>query len=649
MLRVLRLTAVLLVVLVALTGLAVYGAQVSDEDICITLSNGNSDNWKIYDAGRGYVTSESRYHPTIQYDLSHPDYSLVAIPDLADDRRARLVLQPRAEGEPIVLEPAIFDSSHVWPGIRALWLQDFQQLAYLWQNEDRQEQLTIFSMTDHSRRTADIESELSPYGLISASPDGSYLVLNDLDARIRQNHFLFSVADMEFVSLGAEPIVFTTGAWSPIGNVFAGVLPPEYEDRFADQRRTIVLVPADRPEDTIRIPLPSDIFQSITWSPDGQRLVVGRQVLDGLIRYRWYFDLFASDGTPLGQNIPGAFARQIASTDSVVLNIDLIPGFWSDDNAWIFLQPHPDNEALLDLLELDTVSGDITVLEENITSRPMYHLFYSSLSSRAANYNSYTPDPGRILLPLRRGNALTLEYVDFEHNRRFTLLEGARRLLDFSSRYMMPMQLWMNEYFILSYVDQAGNGHVRVIRESDGTVLQDVGGLSQLHGLQPTLDGVSFFGTRNGDPVIEMIDFETGSHQRIVDEFSSISSLANPDSSDFETYANDWAVSISPDQTRAAIVLDDTIGSSYLNTRYLLITELSSGVMYRVDGYVVGNPTWSTDGSLLAYFYPLKNRRAGIRVVNAEGKTVSEAILPTGLSSGWFIRFWNNCEPEPLL
>jgi hypothetical protein len=146
-----------------------------------------------------------------------------------------------------------------------------------------------------------------------------------------------------------------------------------------------------------------------------------------------------------------------------------------------------------------------------------------------------------------------------------------------------------------------------------------------------------------------MIDFETGSHERILDALNTRIPWANPDSVDFARYPNPWGLSISPDQTHAAIVFNENSDSSMQSWRYLFITELSSGVTHRVDGFAVGSPVWSTDGSMLAYFYPAQNRSAGIRVVNTEGTTMSQASLPRGLSTAWNIRLWNNCEPKPLL
>jgi hypothetical protein len=641
MVRLLRWMLILMIVLVALTGLVVYGAQLPDQAVCLTLSN-SSDDLVLYDMQRGLMTEETRYRPSVSYGIPDSAYRVAAYPDPVDHQRARLMLEPLESGESILLEEGVYDDAAFSMASRFQWLKDQQQLAYLWQDVNRRQHLTVFNSVHRSRRSVALSesgSSRSGYSLAGQSADGDYLTLSNLERQFVVGYTLFSIETMQVVSLDPALPPLVSGAWSPREALFAGIA----EQPLGEQEeRELVIVAPETPESLIRIPLTTEIVQAaaVIWSPDGQSLALAQQIAGreevGFI-FRWYFDFFSPDGGRLQPTVIGKRSQQGETVNRLA---ESVPGFWSQDGqTWLFLRDDPDDNRLIRLLALDVAAGSEEVVEANLLSSFVPHMFsFPRTSSSAyplAQSHTVIPDNHRLLLPLWRDNGLTLEYVDYEQNRRLTLVEGAAGVLDntyFSTRWLFP---WDNEHFVIPYTDQAGDTHVRVIRVDDGSLVTDIGGLEQISFLQRMNEGFGFIGQRDGEYHFEIVDFETGAHHSLLTGLSVDST---------------WNAALSPDREYIVLAINEERAESLLSmSTRLFLLRLADETAQRYDDRAVAYPIWSPDSSMFAYVYREENQLPNIRVVNTQGQIVLEQSLPHRTFAQWSLHSWNYCEATPRL
>lgn len=645
MIRLLRVVIGAFCLLAVLTGAVVYGTRESNAPACITLLQGN--NRLLYDAFRGLITKETRYPLGTRYLFSDLNYMLMAYRDPENPDLARLVLEPNEGGEAILLESMADEPANYWSPRRALWIPDPQRLVYLWMDADGRKLLTVFDWQSQRKQTADLTSlgsARTDLSLVEYSADGAYLTLAETGTIAQARYFLLSIEDMRAVSLGSETESFITVAWSPEGHRLAGVTETSTGSGTLNSVRTLVLMSPESPEDAIRIPLATNLLQTLAWSPDGQRLTVARQVLNreaGLLVYRWHFDIYEGDGTPLQQDVIGIPIR--TETRSTPAGLTLVPanfvaGLWSlDGRSWIYLEQDAGESGntnadpvLNTLVSLDVITGERTVIESGLAADFYTRMFFSAPQSNTLFFNrqALIPDNKRLLLPLWRNNRYTLDYLDLEDNRRYTLVEGARELLD--ERFLMVYWLYVPhmENLVVLYRDDQDMLHVRVFRTQDGTVIADIGGIRQLSALQWMADSLGYIASRDGTYNLEMVDVETANHERLMSGLR---------------FDAGWRGVVAPNRQRVAFLVnrDNTYNPSSAGTLY--ISKPLDDPPLQIDENVVLYPRWSDDGTLLAYFYGAGNQRIGLRVVTSEGTPVSQSSELGGTTSQWGIERWGGC------
>jgi Tol biopolymer transport system component len=634
MLRLLRLSGGMLVGIGLFAVLSTFGARLPEQQICVTVSIG--DDLCVYDVHRGLLASETRYAlPSISW-LPDDDYRVAAYPDLEDGRRYRLMLEPQEAGDAILLEEAAYTTESGWWFGRTLWSPDQRRLAYLWQDARQQEHLTIFSIADRSKPTAAL-TQFDPQDddvfLIGWSADGAYLTLREQDMRGGSALHIWSVEMMQPVALDPDLPPLIVGAWSPEGQVFAAITQQQ------DQERLLLFISPENGENSIRVPVSTDIYSNIAWSPDGRRLVLARQPLinrDNLWLYQWYFDRFNSDGTLIQQDIVGNYIPQPAPGDPGN-PINFIPGFWSlDGKKWIFLQDRGEDADFADLKALDTTSGDIEVMEANLVADLALQMFYPTFNTFSSfQQSAATPDNRLLMLPLWRDNALTLEYINFETGQRLTLLEGASDIPDTAFEYSFPPLARQNETnFVVPWVDSSAETHLRVVHADDGEVIIDIGEMESLSRIRLlTNNWIGYMSERDSEHSIEMVNVQTGEHQRILTGLGE---------------QNTWFGVLSPDQRRVAIFVSDSQSLLASGAGQLFIITLGNSDVHVIEDNVLPYPAWSPDSSMLTFSYRGENRRTGIHIVNTAGETVQRTLLPPALYTQSPYR-WSHCEENPPL
>lgn len=638
MLRFLRYTVGLFIALGLLTTVVVYGAKQADDDnICVTLSGSER---VILDARRGYLTRETRYVPATRYFIDGTDYVVLAYPDLQDERFARLVLESTTSDEKIVLEESVIPPDSMFiAGAGFQWLEARQSLAYFWRDAAQQEHLTIFSLRDHSKRTAlvpQVENGRGNIAFASPSANGDYLMFVYFGNQMTSRYLVFSIATMELVALEENLPPMVTAIWSPDGERVAAIVSDGLGTlRSEDRLRELMIFSPDRPLDADRIPLPADMTQNLVWSPDSQTVALARRVIareDGLLITRWYFDLYAADGTPLHLNLAGKRVQQSDIANSQMIYRNVIPGFWSMDGAsWLYVRDHPEDDALVDWAAVDVSTGNDTVMESGIIASLVPYMFTTIPGAIMSFSEEAPPDQRHILFPLRRDNALTLVYVNYETGQRLTLVEDAREILVTAMMFGSSLIPWGTGDFTIPYVDQEGDTHLRRVSRTDGSILSDIGGMEQITSLLPMYNGIGFIAGRDGAFALEKLNFESGAIEPLL---SGV------------TPASMWINRASNGGQYEALVIGMTQNTQGTRSGSLVMVSPDQ------EGRVVGENAfwdflWSPDNSMLAYVYATGvNRRTGVRIIDPEGVVLTDQILPPGALGTWGVRSWNNCAPD---
>lgn len=633
MLRLLRVTAVFVIGFGAVTAAAVYGSRLPDLPVCVTISNSRSGDLLIFDMLRDQLRPERRYSP-LRTPMSEDSSLAVTVREIPDKHRLyQMTLDlPNRDDDPI-LEEAVFQPYETWYGDRVRFSSDQEQIAYLWrENADAEEQLTVYNIADGTRRTgslAGISGRSDGARLLSWSGGDRYLTLLAAFEPMGSTYHLWSVEAMELVTFPEEIAPLASGSWSPQGSVFAAVTQP------VERKRQLVLFSSEEPDKIVSVPLENDITAGIAWSPDGQQVMLTRRSLsirNGQPVWQWYFDRFSVDGMLLQQNIQGQYLAQIDPAQNLIFAPDIMPGFWSaDSQSWIFTRNNPDDN-LAHLARLDTRTGAIEVIEQGILASMLQQVFFLPTPSFWYSSNAYMPDNTQLMLPLWRDDALTLEYVNLEQNRRLVLLEGASRLLYEAVQNYLWMFSWTGDYFVIPFIDGEGEQHLRILRRDDASLVADVSGMDSLLNVRYMGRWVGFTAWRDGAATLELVDLETGAHRQLLSGVDDVRT---------------WDSRISPDQRHLALVLWETNRTASVGRARLYVVSLEDGQIYQFDDSAYSYPLWSPDGTMLAYLYVHGGRGTGLRVVNTDGETLQQSILPRGMLSERSLYAWSRCESDP--
>lgn len=619
------------------TGL-VFGSKMADRPVCLLLVDNNSRRLSIYDPSHARILPENRYFSPTHW-LSEDGYRLVTQPHLDNALLYSMTLLP-PEGEPILLEESVRMSRDGALAPRASWSPDMTRFAYIWENAERESYLTIFNIEDHSKQTASIRNEARVGGTLwigEWSADGAFINL-----RVQANqpfldfYGLWSVEAMRLIPLEVEDTLMNArSAWSSTGHQLAVLMQPVGEETF----RLDIINPED-PENRILVPLNlSDAFvervYAVAWSPNDAYVMVAKErtyrVDEGrtIIR-QWFYDIYASDGTPVEVDIAGRLT--FASSGERLF----VPGFWSDDgHTWIFLQDMFQGAVVptTRLMAYNLETGEYDLLEDDIIS-----LFYARMFTRPNSFTSPTevvvPANRHMLLPYWRDDTITLDYIDYENDTRITLIEGAKDLrLDFLSISFSPLDSVDAGFFVVPW---GGDAELRltVFSSDDGQILTEVTGIEDIRRANWLGNNwMSSVVLRDGVWGLELLNVKTGVHHRLLESLAGESAVLG---------------TISPDEQQAALVvfLDGIQSSSESGSLYLV--SLESGDAQLVHEAAVPYPVWSQDSSALAFMRPGANNLLGVQVVSASGTTIGDTDIPIEMRTGMrSIYGWSNCDSNP--
>lgn len=627
----LRLSVGILAATACILLLSAFGARLPDQPICLTITAGRDAY--ILDVRRGLIELDARYpRPSFIPYLNH-DYVLAAYPYPEDSRRVRLMLENREGSEKILLDEEIYLPGSGWWGNRTSWWHDQQRLAYLWQDGNEQEHLTVFNLVDRSKRTAPLtqfDPATDDIWLAGWSADGNYLSLHEQDMRNGAAVHILSIETLEPVVLDPDLPKLLNGAWSPKGDIYAAITQQ-------NSQRLLLIISPENPESIVRTSIPADVARNIVWSPDGERLTLARQRLitrNNVWMHQWVFEIFNADGTLLQQDIVGKSVPQPPPGTTITTTANYIPGFWSlDGEQWIFLQEQADGD-LADLMAFNTTSGDIEPIETDLVSDPALGMFFPNWEYvSSVEQNGIPPDNRQLILPLWRDEAITLEYVNFERNQRYTLVEGASEILrsSFIGYFLALVQLSDN-HFVVTWSDSSGEAHLRVVRSDDGSIVTDLGDMQTVLHTQELGDGwYGFTSQRDDEYNIELVHVQTGEHRPLLTGLEE---------------DNPWMGVLSPDQQLLAIFTANA-DQLYGSGGRIFIVALDSGDVKAVGENAHLYPIWSPDSSMIAYPYEETRTKRGIYVVNTEGEIIQQTRLPGDWSTQSTISQWSRCEANP--
>src|SRR5690606_17126668 len=226
-----------------------------------------------------------------------------------------------------------------------------------------------------------------------------------------------------------------------------------------------------------------------------------------------------------------------------------------------------------------------------------------------------------------------LEYVNFERNQRYTLVEGASEILrsSFIGYFLALVQLSDN-HFVVTWSDSSGEAHLRVVRSDDGSIVTDLGDMQTVLHTQELGDGwYGFTSQRDDEYNIELVHVQTGEHRPLLTGLEE---------------DNPWMGVLSPDQQLLAIFTANA-DQLYGSGGRIFIVALDSGDVKAVGENAQLYPIWSPDSSMIAYPYEETRTKRGIYVVNTEGEIIQQTRLPGDWSTQSTISQWSRCEANP--
>lgn len=608
---------------------AVEAARLAPHPGCVNLSTSTLDllSGRLFEerSGRVAVTLQSWYSP----DFRHRAYLEESAPQSPDrtlyiwsgETRSATAVQ---DG---IREPAV---SPNWDG-QVSWSPDNRRIAFVWEALDGQAYLLVANRDGSDKRVAPITLEggaPAPNMLASIggwSADGDYLALAyGASSQLTGMRFAFwSLTDMRPVATPLDGLLLPKVAWSTQGHRLAAVSQDERKRVFL---HFVALEGGVRQQRRFL----SDMPNHVAWSPDGAYLVLATLRRDGAA-YRWYYDIYRSDGTLLFAEIE-ADRRGLTEPQPHVFRAD-----WSANSpSWVYLREREQaGETVTDLMALDVSTGEHRVVASDLVRAFLDDMFFTPPNQKSDDptWPLLYPTGSRVVIPRWEHGKITVELADWDGANRLTLVEGADELGGYDSRSGRAFWSWGGDTVQLIWA--AGEGARLILARPDGSDLHTLDdGLEDIVNLQPASfrqGWWGYLGQRDGVYGLEIFRPQSGERYRLL--------------SDLEPQ-NDWSLIPYRGRDLMAVTVQATRsspGEIVIPTRALFITSLDGSGAREIAPEMFGHPAWSPDGTKLAYLRYNFQRQPVLEIVTAEGARLERRVLSERREPGTWLSAWTMC------